>query len=151
MGSVTLTGNDTTIIGGRIFTDFADGDAIKLTFPDNVAEITIGKNGNTIYAFNAKGLKCEAELRLLRGSQDDKYLNNLQKSYLNDPPTFSPPSGEFIKRIGDGKGNVTNDAYIFAGGMPTKLPEARENVGGETEQAVTIWKIVFPNTNRSMG
>lgn len=151
MGQMALTGADTVIINGVILTAFADGDSGAFTFPNKVVEAKVGKNGNAIYAFNAQGLLSEATLRLIRGSQDDKFLNNLQKSYLNDPATFTTMNAEFIKRLGDGKGNVTNDAYVFGGGIPSTIPEVKENVSGETEQAVTIWKLVFTNTDRSMG
>lgn len=151
MGSVNITGSDTFILGGVVLSDFADGDTGKLTFPDKIVEATVGKNGNAIYAFNAKGLKCEVELRIMRGSPTDKLLNSLQKSFLNDPASYVVQTGEFIKRMGDGAGNVTNDSYVMNGGILPNIPEAKENVAGETEQAVTLWKMTFTNTDRSMG
>lgn len=151
MGQMALTGADTVIINGTILTAFADGDTGAFTFPDKLATLKVGKNGNTVFAFNAMGLRSEATLRIMRGSADDKFLNALQKAYINDPAAFVPLEAEFIKRVGDGKGNVTNDSYGFSGGMLVNLPEVKENVGGETDQAIAIWKLEFANTDRSMG
>jgi len=151
MGQMALTGADTVIINDFILTAFADGDSGSFTFPNKLSETKVGKNGNAIFAFNAMGLLSEATLRLIRGSGDDKFLNSLQKAYINDPASFTPLNGEFIKRVGDGKGNVTNDTYVFAGGMLPNLPEVKENLAGETEQAVTIWKLTFANSDRTMG
>jgi hypothetical protein len=150
MGSMALTGKDTSIINGRILSDFADGDVGAFTFPNKLAEVKAGKNGNVIYAFNAQGVVSEATLRILRGSADDKFLNSQMNAYINDPAAYTPLTGEFIKRLGDGKGNVTNDTYLFDGGIVTNIPEAKDNVGGETEQAISIYKITFGNTGRSI-
>ncbi len=151
MPQMALTGNDSVIINDYILTAFAEGDTGAFSFPNKLVEVKVGKNGNAIFAFNAMGLLSEATLRLIRGSADDKFLNSLQKAYINDPASFVPIHGEFIKRVGDGKGNVTNDSYVFAGGVLPNLPETKENVAGETEQAVAIWKITFANSDRSLG
>lgn len=148
---MALTGDDSILINGNILTDFADGDVGAFTFPDKLVESKIGKNGNALFAFNAMGLRSEATLRTILGSPTDKYLNSLQKAYINDPASFTALGAEFIKRVGDGKGNVTNVSYTFAGGMLPNIPEAKENVAGETEQAVAIWKLTFANTDRALG
>ena len=58
LGSVSLTGQDSIILGQnglapRILADLADGDTAMLEFPNNIVEAKVGKDGNTIYAFNA--------------------------------------------------------------------------------------------------
>jgi hypothetical protein len=55
-----------------------------------------------------------------------------------------------IKRIGDGTGNVTNDVYKVNGGVVQKIPVVKENVEGDTEQSVSIYLIMFANTERSL-
>lgn len=151
MSQVAITGADTVIINDRILTAFADGDSGAFTFPNKLVEVKVGKNKNAIYAGNPMGLICEATLRIIRGTPDDKFLNSLQSAYLNDPPSFTLLTGEFIKRVGDGAGNVTNDVYALAGGVLPNLPEVKENQAGETEQAVTIWKLTFALTERGLG
>lgn len=149
--SVSLTGKDTTIINERVLSDLATGDCVSLSFPNNLAEAKTGKNGNTIYAFNSTGRQCVATIRVLRGSADDKYLSSEMTAYINDPAAYTLIAGEFIKRAGDGAGNITADIYQMRGGIVQKLPEAKENVEGDTEQAVTVYQVLFANSSRIMG
>ena len=154
-GGVSLTGKDTIAIGARgaalrIFADLADGDTANLDFPNNLLEAKTGKNGNTIYAFNATGQVVTALIRVLRGSPDDKFLNAEMNSYILDPAAYVLLDGEFIKRAGDGAGGVTSDVYKLNGGAVQKFPNAKENVEGDVEQAVSIWQILFANTERSL-
>lgn len=148
---VSLTGNDTIIINGIIFNGFADGDIGHLTFPNDLMAVKTGKNGNSLYAFNATGRQCELMLRLVRGSSDDKYLNGLLSQMINNPPAFVLMAGEFIKNIGDGGGSITQDIYTLSGGVIKKAPEVKENLEGDIEQAVTIWTLVFTNAPRTIG
>lgn len=153
--SVSLTGNDTIAVGTRgatlrILVDLADADTGVLEFPNNLVEAKTGKNGNTIYAFNSTGKVVTLTLRVMRGSTDDKYLNSEMNSYLNDPASYVLLDGEVVKRVGDGQGNITNDVYSLDGGIIQKMPAAKENVEGDTEQAVTIWQIIFANSNRGL-
>jgi hypothetical protein len=148
--SVSLTGNDTIIIAARVFRDLADGNVGMIEFPNNLVEVKNGKNGNRIYALNAQGGIANLTLRLIRGSSDDKYLNSRLAEYRNDPASFILMDGEFVKRVGDGQGNVTSDVYRLDGGIIQKVPGVKDNVEGDTEQAVSIWNITFGNTNRAM-
>ena len=148
MGQQTLTGSDVTIINDRIFSDLADGDTVVLNYNNNLVEARTGKNGNTIYAFNATGRTVEATMRVKLGSSDDKFLNSQQASYISDPAAYTLMTGEFIKRVGDGEGGVTNVVYKLNGGIARQLPNASENVEGETEQGVAVWELVFANTDR---
>lgn len=153
--SVSLTGNDTIAVGTRgatlrILVDLADADTGVLEFPNNLVEAKTGKNGNTIYAFNSTGKVVTLTLRIMRGTTDDKYLNGEMNSFLNDPASYVLLDGEVVKRVGDGQGNITNDVYSLDGGIIQKMPAAKENVEGDTEQAITIWQIIFANSNRGL-
>jgi len=150
MGSVSLTGKDTIILDGRIFSDFADGDCGSLEFPNDIAAVKTGKNHNRIYAYNATGETCNFTLRIICGSADDKYLTARFYEYKNDPPSFVLIDGQITKRAGDGKGNVTGVTYTLGGGIITKLPAVKENADGETDQAVAIWAITFTNSDRTL-
>jgi hypothetical protein len=143
MDAVALTGKDATVIDSRVFNDFADGDCIVIDFANNVVETKKGKNGNAIYASNAQGEVATATLRLIAGSSDDKYLNSRQAEFRNDSSAFVLMAGEFTKRVGDGKGNVTAITYSLEGGVIQKIPGAKENIEGDTEQAVSVWPIIF--------
>lgn len=150
MGVVSLTGNDTITVGGRIFRDFADGDIGSLDVPNNIVEAKTGKNRNTIYAYNATGKTCTLSLRLLIGSADDKYLNSQLALYEQDPPSYPLLSSEIIKRSGDGQGNISNAIHQLSGGLIQKYPNVKENVEGDTEQAVVVWTLIFANQERAI-
>ena len=149
--SVALTGKDTTIIDTRRLTDFATGDVVLIDAPNNLVELKQGKNGNAIYAYNATGKQVTATIRVIRGTADDKYLAARMQEYINDPAAFVLISGEFIKRSGDGAGNITNEVYTMSGGVIQKMPGGKENVEGDTEQAVSIYVLVFSNADRVLG
>lgn len=149
--TVAMTGKDTITLNGRIFNDFADGTVAELTFPNDLVNLKTGKNGNTIYALNNTGRQCEFNLRLLRGSSDDKFLNALYLSQQGDFASFALIAGELIKNIGDGAGNITLDSYILSGGAIKRSVDAMENSDGDTNQSVAVWHLLFSNAPRSIG
>lgn len=146
----TITSDDTLTLFGRVLTDLADGDVSQITFPDNLAELKTGKNGNTIYADNQKGNNAMLVLRVMRGSSDDQFLNTQLLSQLADFPAAILATGSFVKRLGDGQGNVLSDAYTLNGGIFTKEVEGKENVEGNTDQAVAIYNMKFAQAARGI-
>lgn len=150
MPTVSLTGNDTVNIGGLVLADLADGDFFTFTFPNEIAAVKTGKNGNSLYALNATGRQTEATLRVIRGSSDDKYLDSLLKEQLQDLSSFVLLLGQFVKRAGDGQGNVTNDSYFMGGGIFTHLVDGKSNAEGDTDQSVSIYRFKFANSDRNI-
>ena len=151
MTTAALSGNDTININGRIFNDFADGDIASLSYPNELIAMKVGKNGNTLYSFNETGKECDLTLRVIRGSADDKFLNNVFTTMKQDFSAFTLLTGELIKRIGDGSGNITRDIYSLTGGVITKPPEAKSNVEGDTEQSIVLYTFKFSNAPRTLG
>ena len=151
MSTTSLTGKDTIKINNRILADFGDGDTADLTHPNKLVNVKTGKNGNSIYGYNYSGQQCEASLRILRGSPDDKFLNNLLSLFKNDPAAFSLIQGEFVKNIGNGAGGITQDVYILSGGVFDKEVDVKENADGDTEQAISVYHLVFSNSPRAIG
>lgn len=149
MASASLTGNDTIQIAGRTLVNMADGEVAKLTFPNELVAVKTGKNGNSIFNLNASGQQAELVLRVLRGSADDSFLNGLLKTMRNDLPGFTLMTGYFVKRVGDGKGNVASDTYLLGGGVFTKQVEVAENVEGGTDPAVCVYNLKFSNSDRA--
>ncbi|MCK4786006.1 MAG: hypothetical protein KAV87_19775, partial [Desulfobacteraceae bacterium] len=145
-----LTGGDIVQLDDRIFTDFADGDIATLEFPNDIGAVKTGKNGNSIYAFNATGLNVRPTLRIIMGSSDDKWLQSRIAEWINNPSTFNLITGKFIKNTGDGSGNVTKNIYNLMGGIFLKIPEAKSNVEGDTDQSVVIWNLTFSNGVRQL-
>ena len=143
MASISLTGQDAVQINGRNLNDLADGDSVTLTYPNDIAALKSSKNGNVIYAFNETGKQCEVALRLLLGSADDKFLNSLLSTMKSDFSKFVLLTGIFVKRVGDGAGNLNNVIYQCSGGIFKKQVEAKTNAEGNTDQSVVIYTIVF--------
>lgn len=149
--TVALSGSDTAIINGRSIVDVIDGDYAKISFPNEIASVKTGKNGNSVYALNASGKQADFELRLVRGSADDRFLNDLLSQQEYNFAGFVLMTGQFVKNIGDGKGNITKDKYITSGGVFTKRVEAKANSEGDTEQSVAVYTIKFSNAPRILG
>lgn len=149
--TVSLTGSDTLKLNLRVLADVADGDFATLTFPNDLADLKTGKNGNSIYAFNETGRQVELVIRVIRGSADDKWLLNQLNVMKNDFASFVLLNGEFIKRVGDGAGNITSDTYLLTGGIFSKNIETKSNAEGDTEQSVSVYTLRFANCDRTIG
>lgn len=148
MAFVAMTGNDTISVNGRILIGLATGDCVKITYPNDIANVKTGKNGNSIYSLNESGKQAKLELHLIRGCDDDKYmLNRLNQQNANFSGTVLI-NGEFVKKIGDGTGNVAGDTYLTSGGVFTKPVEVTMNVDGSAEQSIAIYNIMFSNAPR---
>lgn len=148
MSTVALSGSDTINLNNRVLQDLADGDCVALTFPNDISQVKTGKNGNAIYGLNTTGQQCEVKLRVIRGSSDDKFLNGLLAQQQANFAGTVLMIGQFIKKIGDGAGNITSDTYILSGGVFTKQIEGKTNVEGESEQSVAMYTMKFSNAPR---
>lgn len=147
----TVTSADTLTLNGHVFNDLGTDDITTITFPTPNITRKTGKNGNTVYAQNAQGLNCDLVLKLLRGSADDQYMQQLISTSPADFPSTQLLSGTFVKRLGDGQGNVISDTYTLTGGVISKLVDGKENVSGDTSQAEAIYNIIFASGQRSLG
>jgi len=146
-----MSGDDTIVIKGRNFSDLADGNCVELTFPNDIANVKTGKNGNSIYGLNTSGRQAELKLRLIRGSQDDIYMNGLLNNQQNNFQGFVLLSGSFTKNIGNGEAGVLPDTYNVAGGVFVKQVEGKTNVEGDIEQSISVYTIRFSNAPRAIG
>ncbi len=148
----SLTGKDSIIINGKTFnSDLADGDAIALDLPEEMFKFMTGKNGNTVYAKNEKGINANITMRLMRLSDSDKYLQSLFDSQVNDLASFTLMTGQFKKRLGDGNSNVFGDCYLLEGGSFIKQPIVSSNAEGTTDQSIAIWELFFAKATRIIG
>lgn len=146
MAGIALSGNDTVTINGTVLQDLADGNCVELTFPNDISNVKIGKNGNAIYGLNTTGQMSESKFRVLRASSDDQFLLSLLNAQQLNYAGSVLLVGQFIKKVGDGQGNITSDTYNLSGGTFTKVPEAKTNVEGEAEQSVSVYTIKWANT-----
>lgn len=145
-----LTGKDVIKIDDRILNDLIDGDTVLLAYPNTIGVVKTGKNKNSIFAFNCTGENVDVTIRVVMGSSDDKYLQSRLAEWINDPATFILLAGQFIKRVGDGSGNMNSLVYSLSGGIFKKIPAAKSNSDGDTEQSVSIYELSFSNAPRSI-
>lgn len=151
MSQVAMSGKDTITINGRVLTALADQNVAELTFPTEISQIKTGKNGNSIYGINESGKQCELKLRIVRGTADDAFLNNLLVSQQANFPGFVLISAQLVKNLGDGTGTQITDTYVLGGGVFSKQVEVKSNVEGDTEQSVAIYTLKFSNAPRAIG
>ena len=150
MNTFTITGDDTLELYDRVFEDFADGDTSTIAFPNNLIDTKTGKGKNTIFSKNETGNNAELVLRLMKGSPDDKFLSSKLSEIQRDITAVTLAEGQFVKKVGDGAGNLARDIYDLAGGIINKIPDAKENVEGDTEQGVTVYNLIFASGKRSI-
>jgi hypothetical protein len=150
MATDTLTGNDTLTLYDRVFTDLADGDVSTFTFPNELFAMSTGKNGNTIYTKNETGNNSDLVLRLIMNSSDDQFLQEKLAAAESDFVAQELATGEFVKRVGDGEGAVSRNVYTVRGGIFTNKVDVKDNVAGDTEQAVSVYRMRFSRATRSV-
>jgi len=147
---VSLTGNDAVIIDGRVFHGVADADYVHLEFDNDIANVKVSKDGNTVFALNETGNLVKVTMRVLVGSADDIVLNSRMQQMKNDFSGFTLMVGSFTKRVGDGAGNIKNVVYNMANGIFKKMVSAMANAEGNTEQSVAVYEMLFRNQSRSI-
>lgn len=145
MSVYSLTGNDTFIINDRVFNNLSDGDAVAITFSNDLVAASTGKNKNTIFALNEQGNNAAVVVRVMRGSSDDQFLNTLLTTMQKDFSAFPLMNGSFVKRLGDGSGNVVVNSYLMIGGTFHRNVDTKENVQGDTEQGTAVYNLLFAN------
>lgn len=150
MPETSLTGLDTVQIDGIIFSTLADGIPFDIVFPNDLGMVKAGKNGNAIYAKNEMGRVADVTLRILLGATDDKYMNGRLQQWITDPSTFSLLTAMFVKRKGDGAGNVESKIYNCTGGFFKRQVEAKTSAEGDTDQSVAVYPLSFGNCQVSI-
>lgn len=144
-----ITAEDTLTIYDRVLTDFADDDTSSIAFVSDLVKLKTGKNKNTIFAKDETGTNATVTLRLIRGSSDDRFMSGKLSAMQRDFVGQSLATGEFVKRLGDGEGGVVRDVYTLLGGTFQKNVDGKENVSGDTEQAVAVYHMMFAQAKRS--
>lgn len=146
-----LTGTDTITINGRNITDLANNDVIVVEYPNEIAGLTTGKDGNTIFMDSPQGRNANVTLRLILGSEDDSFLSLLEDGQDNDFSSFALLTAKFTKRLGDGKGNIKKMTWDLDGGVFVKRQDGRDNTDLEAEQGVVIYNLRFARCKRTIG
>lgn len=155
LNQVRVTGNDIIELGEQSgsytpITSFADGDYARISFPNDIMNFTIGKNRNMIASYNAMGNLAELELRLLRGSMEDQFLNNHYPTFASDTLNFKFIFAKITKKLTIDTGDEIDETYTLDNGVISKAPEFISNVSGSTDQGVVVWQIKFASFERSV-
>lgn len=145
MTTYTITGEDTITINDRVFSDLASDDFSSITFESNLTEMTTGKNRNTIFAKNEQGNNGTLNLRLIKGSSDDQFMQGLISADERDYVASGLLNGEFVKRLGDGEGNIIREVATLLGGKISRKVATKGNSSGDTEQGVSAYTVMFAN------
>lgn len=148
MNGIAISGSDTLVLNNYLFQTQADQNIAELTFPNDIAQVKTGKNGNSIFGLNQTGLNGELKMRLLRASADDIFMLSLLNQQIANFAGTVLLQGQLVKKLGDGAGNITSDTYIISGGVFIKIPEVKTNVEGDTEQSVTVYTMKFAQVQR---
>lgn len=146
----TVTSDDTLTLFGRVFNNFADGDNSMIVFNNDRAKMKTGKNKNTIFAKDESGNNANLTLRLMKGSDDDQFLQTFLSQSDADFVSTQLASGQFVKRLGDGQGNSLREVYTLQGGIFTRQVDGKENVNGDTNQGVAVYNMMFASAARIM-
>lgn len=132
--------NTTVTINGRVFTDLAQGDAVKIEFPNEKSSKTKGINRSSVIKKRMDGNEANVTVLVLKASADDVFLNNI----LNQ--------SELIILDGSIKTNFTRDgvagvdSYALENGTLVIHPEdTKNNVDGDE---VMSYKINFVSAIR---
>ena len=179
MGSNIVYGlqEDSVAINGKILSDFSDGDIAILDFPNELVEIKKGKDGKSIFAFKKSGTLVKLDLRVLKGSDDDLYLNTLLAAQNLNPHNFILMSGRLSKlvvisnsyslqsslalsydKIGlrasvvnDYQPRVATETYLLNDGVFTKNPSLRANTEGDVQTLITNYSLSFASCIKTLG
>lgn len=146
----SITGQDALTLFDRNIIDIADNDGFMITFPNDLVNISTGKNGNTLYAKNEQGSNADVTLRIIIGSADDRFLQGKISEAEADFASQVLASGQATKRVGKGDGTVSRTVYTLEGGVFLKRIDAKENLSGDTEQSVAIYNMRFARVRRSI-
>ena len=134
--------------GKWTLSDFADGGIAELSAPNELATVTTGYNGNALGAHNEPGRQRRLTIRLIKASGDDKRLNESYELWKQRDMRFKPFKGYFTKNIGHSDGTLTQDTTECYFGLPAGVPVPTTDTTGNTDQAVSVYEIVFADYKR---
>lgn len=136
--------------GEFTLSDFADGTVAELAASNELSTVVTGYNGNGLGAHNEPGRQRTLTLRLVKGSGDDKRINESYELWKKRDLRFKPFKCVFTKNISHSDGSITHDVVECYFGLPTGVPSQSINTSGEIEQDVTIYTITFADHMRNV-
>lgn len=147
---VSMSGDDTFLLNGNVVSTLATKDPLKINFPNDIAVVEQGKDGNTVISENRRGYEGDAVLRVLLGAADDQAINALFLEQAANIAGTTLITGALYKVSGDGKGNIIKVVYQLQGGVILKIPAALISASGNTEEQIAEWTIRFGNCSQRL-
>jgi hypothetical protein len=125
--------NTTVTLNGRVFTDLAQGDAVKIEFPNEKSSKTKGINKSSVIKMRMDGDEANVTIMVLKASTDDVFLNNA----LNQPDMVVMSGSIKTNFTRDGVDGV--DSYALENGTVVGHPEdTKNNVDGDETMSYVI-------------
>jgi len=149
INSITADSQYTSIINNRVLADFADEAYEQITYDEDQISVTVGKNGNTIYQVLPSGKKASIAYRIMIGSSDDVFFNNLLN--IQNTGVFTLLSGSSSKLQNDGAGGSKTITYTLEGGVITKGIESTMQSSDNKDVAVAAYNLTFRSVTRIIG
>lgn len=143
------TGQDIIKFNDRILKDFANGDVAIITYPNELHGMTNGKDGNSMAAHNEQGNIAELQLRVIKGSSDDKYFNSLIIAWKTHSSDFASSTAELTKVVSVDNG-ITNEVTTLGFVIPANNVETKTNTDGDTEQVVSVYRFRAGRSQRAL-
>jgi hypothetical protein len=153
MSNLSFTGND-SIVGSTsfapawVFKYFPFGVVFDVTFPNDVWKVHVGKNGNTVYAYDNSGGMAKGVIRVMKGSADDGFLESLVAISAIDPPSTQALTIYIVKRYGGGSISQAFEEVICQNGVISKLVPVKSDADGDPEQSVATYEMIFSGVTR---
>ncbi len=136
--------------GTFALTDYANGNVAELSTPNELSSMTTGYNGNGLAAHNEPGRQRVLTLRLVKGSGQDRRLNETFELWKKRDGRFKPLKAACTKNIGHGDGSITHDTTTVFFGIPGNAPTTFINTEGDIEQLVSIFTFNFADYERTL-
>lgn len=148
INSIIADSQYTSIINDRVLADFADDAYEQITYDEDQVSVTIGKNGNTIYQVLPAGKKATIAYRVIIGSSDDIFLNNLLN--VQNTGVFTLIAGSSSKLQNDGAGGSKTITYTLEGGVITKGVDSTMQSSDNKDVAVATYNLTFSSVVRTI-
>ncbi len=148
INSIIADSQYTSIINNRVLSDFADDAYEQITYDEDQVSVTIGKNGNGIYQVLPAGKKATISYRVIIGSSDDIFLNNLLN--VQNTGVFTLISGSSSKLQNDGAGGSKAITYTLEDGVITKGVDSAMQSSDNKDVAVAVYNLTFRSVVRTI-
>ena len=150
MAAIALTGDDSLNLMGHEFSEFASGNWFEMNPLTDAWSLSMGMGGNIHANYNIEGEIWGGMLRIIRGGNDDKFLNSYLQSSRINPIGMVMLAGVLTKRIGHGTGKISYERWVLKNGVYQRHVGITSAASGDAEVALTQYSFIFPAPIRAI-